>query len=890
VGATGLQATDGPTWNGTVLSVGPAGDGTGTVQAGVVEVWGANRKIQLTSTAARLGASIPIAWSNVSGADGVLFTSVSRVSDGVVGIGTGASGSVDGTLQAGIIDVTAPLATDIPLDIELAATPSANAFQVSSNGTSSGDVFKIDSAGDVTVSGVLSAGQGWSASQSLGGTVTAVEQTLIGGGTSGGAYCTVIGALASAPGTNWLTNGIAIGRGATAGADRIALNANCTAGNQFVAGGQYCDIQDVYFGRGVIDATPGTTTYRATANSTTNGDGGDLRLQGGLPDGSGSYGDLVLQPDGGDVVVTGDITTSGAITVSVPTLTDTGLVLQSTDDNGTNPIAEIRNAAGTVLGGFGQMTATRTALFFGANQYSDYIEQISAAGGLMMKGDHGVRILNNASTTVAQFGGYNSVASTFSGQTIIDGYASAEVGLSIVQPATPSDNAFQISTNGTSAGDVFKIASDGATTLSTSDAAHYLTTSSYLLQVGGQNKFIASGIGTYISGTSSYRISSGNAGGNTVAQLGMNATSDGWKIIADGGLEIYKEGGTTGAALTAGDATFSGPVEIANPGVGNNAFQIKADNGNPGTIFNNRSANSMELQFYGSGGGSFPQFALSGSGLQGHTNVTDVVGSGVDSVLMNFYHQSSGNTADLIQFSEVSSTVKRVWIESDFSLHAEAATFSGPTIIDGFTAAQVGLSIVQPATPSGNAFQISTNGTSSGDLAYVDSTGNWWIKKALTAGPPASPVAIGYSIPSGTVPSVCPSAGDLNTGIGRAANDQLSLIAGGVEAVNLSTTAATFSGALQTALTTVTGTTHTAASESTIICDDDTAGSAITVTLPAASTCTGRTYSIKKVGSTANVIIDGSGAETIDGATTATLTTQYESLTIQCDGTTWWVI
>ena len=49
----------------------------------------------------------------------------------------------------------------------------------------------------------------------------------------------------------------------------------------------------------------------------------------------------------------------------------------------------------------------------------------------------------------------------------------------------------------------------------------------------------------------------------------------------------------------------------------------------------------------------------------------------------------------------------------------------------------------------------------------------------------------------------------------------------------------------------------------------------------------GKQITIKKVDSGAgNVIIDGNGA-LIDGAATITLTTQYESVTLQWDGTNW---
>ena len=91
--------------------------------------------------------------------------------------------------------------------------------------------------------------------------------------------------------------------------------------------------------------------------------------------------------------------------------------------------------------------------------------------------------------------------------------------------------------------------------------------------------------------------------------------------------------------------------------------------------------------------------------------------------------------------------------------------------------------------------------------------------------------------------------------------------------------------------TTVIATTATlSANNQTVIADDDTAAGVVTLTLPAVATSAGLTYSVKKVGSTANVVIDGAGAETIDGATTLTLSTQYDSTTLYCDGTEWFII
>ena len=63
----------------------------------------------------------------------------------------------------------------------------------------------------------------------------------------------------------------------------------------------------------------------------------------------------------------------------------------------------------------------------------------------------------------------------------------------------------------------------------------------------------------------------------------------------------------------------------------------------------------------------------------------------------------------------------------------------------------------------------------------------------------------------------------------------------------------------------------------------------ITITLPAASN--GKCFHIKKIDATAySVIIDGDGAETIDGAATQTLTAQHESLTIIARSGAWYIL
>lgn len=74
--------------------------------------------------------------------------------------------------------------------------------------------------------------------------------------------------------------------------------------------------------------------------------------------------------------------------------------------------------------------------------------------------------------------------------------------------------------------------------------------------------------------------------------------------------------------------------------------------------------------------------------------------------------------------------------------------------------------------------------------------------------------------------------------------------------------------------------------------DADATSAAFTVTLPTvASAGDGFIIIVKKTDSSVNAVtIDGAGAETIDGATTLVLSSQYDSAALRCDGTEWHVV
>ena len=95
-------------------------------------------------------------------------------------------------------------------------------------------------------------------------------------------------------------------------------------------------------------------------------------------------------------------------------------------------------------------------------------------------------------------------------------------------------------------------------------------------------------------------------------------------------------------------------------------------------------------------------------------------------------------------------------------------------------------------------------------------------------------------------------------------------------------------GSYGSAITTVSSNTTLDNSHSTVLVD--TSGGSITVTLPTASSASRRVYNIKKVTSANTLTIDGDSTETIDGSETQDISNQYDSVSIQSDGTEWWII
>ena len=71
----------------------------------------------------------------------------------------------------------------------------------------------------------------------------------------------------------------------------------------------------------------------------------------------------------------------------------------------------------------------------------------------------------------------------------------------------------------------------------------------------------------------------------------------------------------------------------------------------------------------------------------------------------------------------------------------------------------------------------------------------------------------------------------------------------------------------------------------------DATSAAVILTLPMVEKSEGRVLVIKKIDASGNAVTaTGDGVETIDGSNTKALSSQYDSVRIISDGTTWWII
>jgi hypothetical protein len=256
-----------------------------------------------------------------------------------------------------------------------------------------------------------------------------------------------------------------------------------------------------------------------------------------------------------------------------------------------------------------------------------------------------------------------------------------------------------------------------------------------------------------------------------------------------------------------------------------------------------------------------------GSGVSEFRNLTDVNLSATygalpdsrvaiyDSATQKWKDQAAARfnlTAPVLDSSIVIyDSVNREWVNAPYPT-GTGGSGSTPTLLQVLTAGNIGKGRIDLTTGSGFS--------STGDVGYL-ALGN------ASSGPPEYHIKV--------VPW-----GDLYLGASGGSTGGIIVSPDGSLTLNSGVSYHTDS---KTANYTATATDYT-------ILTDATAG-AITISLPDASSLSGKTYIIKKTDSSSNAVtIDPNGSQTIDGVTTYTLSTQYKYVTVQAYGGSWLII
>lgn len=136
-----------------------------------------------------------------------------------------------------------------------------------------------------------------------------------------------------------------------------------------------------------------------------------------------------------------------------------------------------------------------------------------------------------------------------------------------------------------------------------------------------------------------------------------------------------------------------------------------------------------------------------------------------------------------------------------------------------------------------------------------------------------------------------PTLTGLKTADDAASNSSIAMrdASGGVYGVIVSASGSLRSSGGEYAGVSGTKTVSFTASDASRFFQCDAAAGTITATLPAAASSAGMRLTFKKITAANSLIIDGAGAETIDGAATKTCATQWAALTIYCDGVAWFI-
>jgi len=223
-------------------------------------------------------------------------------------------------------------------------------------------------------------------------------------------------------------------------------------------------------------------------------------------------------------------------------------------------------------------------------------------------------------------------------------------------------------------------------------------------------------------------------------------------------------------------------------------------------------------------------------------------------------------------------------------------TFSGTLTVSGASNLDSTLAVTGATTLS-STLSVSGIATFAGGAAFSSFLGGTWINLPTTgasgigSGGAGANAWLGYVAATGQWFTNAPT-GDIayrNTSggldFGNTSGSFTMTVRNSEVGINLvtPTTLLDVNGPIATAISTQTVNYTITSTDSTILADG-----AITITLPSASGIAGRQYTIKNISSSTVTVASNGG--TIDDSTTLSLTSDNEAITVQSDGTNWYVI
>ena len=437
--------------------------------------------------------------------------------------------------------------------------------------------------------------ESWGVAVGQGSSTTGNNSIAIGNGATAAQEAIALGMNADA-----MLNGVALGYGATTdGNNRIVIghNAIATADFQLVIGSDDTPVTDAYIGGGVSSATPQTTTIHATGGSGTDVAGADLNLAAGAGTGSAAGGNLNFQ-----VATPG---TSGA-SANVPA---TAFSL-----SGSNGAALFKNVANSATGfqvqnaggaaAFTINTTTSNASFAGAVAVTG---NINSTGGALQTNstsriDNSGNLVNIGNITGT---GAMTIASTGAGNDItVNGADQFIVQDASVFNALTSFNAnIDLGTNdlvGTTADiDLSNFDVAGATgnvTAGTYNGQTISSAASFTGTVTAATSLRAPLLDT--ASATALAIGTTNA---TAINLNQNTTLAAGKTLTVTSANTSLTGATTGDALTVSNSTSTGNVAVFNDNstavftIANSGLITAKSQGTSTTAFDIQNSSSQSL-------------------------------------------------------------------------------------------------------------------------------------------------------------------------------------------------------------------------------------------------------------------------------------------------------